>query len=202
MTDYPTALLGAGAAVAAVSAAVIVAWLHVATRAYDVVRHGVSAYGVGDHAPWYRAQVVMTGTSALLLVAALVRHTPASAASLTFLGAYAVSRVAIARYPTDLEGEPVTRTGAIHALLAAVSFASLAAAAPLVALSITAAEVGGHDPTLLAFSVAVTAAALATFSAGLLPAVRPVFGLVERAFYATSLVWLAAIGLALAAGHA
>jgi len=188
--------------VAAVAAAAIVAWLHLVPSDYDVVRHGVSAYGVGRRAPWYRAQVVITGAGGLLLLAALVRGTSASPAGLAFLAAYAVSRAAIARYPTDLEGQPMTRTGAIHALLAAVSFASLAAAAPLIAMSLTRAEVGGHDTAVQALSAAVAVSALATFGAGLIRQIRPAFGLIERAFYATSLGWLIVVGLALAVGRA
>ncbi len=202
MEGWPVSLLGGGAAVAAVAAAAIVAWLHVGPSDYDVVRHGVSAHGVGRRAPWYRAQVVITGAGALLLLAALIRGTSVSPVGLAFLVAYALSRVAIARYPTDLEGQPLTRTGTIHALLAAVSFASLAAAAPLIGMSLTAADVGGHDTAILALSVAVTVAGLATFGAGLLPRLRAGFGLIERAFYATSLGWLAALGMALAVGHA
>ncbi len=194
-------MLGAGAAVAATAAAVIVAWLHVVPGNTDVVRHGVSAYGVGRYAPWYRAQVVITGAGGLLLLAALIRYTTANPVGLTFLGAYAISRAAIARYPPDLEGQPPTRTGLVHALLAAISFASLAAAAPLIAISITPAEVGGHDTGIIALAGAVAVAALATFGAGLLPTLRAVFGLIERAFYATSLVWLVAIGIALAVAH-
>jgi hypothetical protein len=65
-------VLGAAAALLALSAAVIVTALHAVGTEVDPRVDGVSAYALTPFGLLYRLQVLATGTAALLLVLALV----------------------------------------------------------------------------------------------------------------------------------
>ncbi len=210
MNDWPTVLLGVGAAIAVSAAAVTVAWLHTRRTSVDAARDGVSAYAVGRYGPQYRFQVVACGLSALVLAVALARLGPAPVGGLGLLVVYGLTRIAIAAFPTDLDG-PLTRTGQIHALLAAAAFIAIGIAAPTIgefvvreadARVTTVLAVGAtgsaRTAVLVALSAAVPLAVLATFGAGSTPRTRRVFGLVERLFYVASLSWLIVVAVLVA----
>lgn len=72
-------------------------------------------------------------------------------------------------------------------------------AAPTLGLTLAASSPWDRiSPVLVAVSVAAPVTAVATFAAGGLPALRRVFGLVERMVYATWLSWLLVVALGLA----
>ena len=94
----------------------------------------------------------------------------------------------------------LTKTGRTHALLAATGFLSLAVAAPTLGFAL--ASIAPWDrigPVLALTSAAVLVTVMATFGAGGWPRLRPLFGLIERAVYATGISWLFVVSLGLAA---
>ena len=66
---------------------------------------------LGPYRAFYRATVISLGVGALLLLVALAHGTDVPSGGLIWLGAYGVTRVAIAFFPTDLEGECVPDVG-------------------------------------------------------------------------------------------
>jgi hypothetical protein len=123
---------------------------------------------------------------------------------LIWLGVYAVTRIAIAWFPHDLEGAPVTARGRVHLALAAAAFAAVAFAAYDLSPALED-EPGWEDASglIAALGWAVVVTAVATLVARVvLPVRRVAFGLVERLLYAASIAWLVtvAVELVLVAG--
>lgn len=91
---------------------------------------------------------------------------------------------------TDREPEGVgslSRTGRVHMLLAGTAFASIALAA-------TRIDWTGKPDALGPLGWLVTATAIATGVAIVFrPLRRVAFGLVERTYYAASIIWLVAV---------
>ena len=145
--------------------------------------------------------MIASGIAAVLLVVGLLALDLGSIVGLGVLLVYAVTRIVIVRYPTDPPGtSTLTASGRAHALLAAMSFLSLAGAAPITGLALAGTEPWDRAaPLLVAASIAVPVSVMATFGAGGWPRLRPYFGLVERMFYATGFAWLLLVGMGLAA---
>jgi hypothetical protein len=185
-----TALAVAAIAFASLCVACLVV-LHLAPTGYSPLRNAVSEYGVGGYAWWYRAQAACAGTAAVLLAAALARDLdPAPRRVVALLCVFAVSRVAIGFFPTDLIGSTErTRTGVIHALLALVAFASISWAAATLPASEHGAEWLGR---VMGLTVLGTIIGLRTTF------LRSYVGLIERGFYAAFLAWIFLVSLRLA----
>ena len=93
----------------------------------------------------------------------------------------------------------LTKTGRTHALLAATAFLSLAVAAPTLGFTLATSPPWDRvGPVLAAISAAVLVTVMATFAAGGLPRLHPLFGLIERGVYATGISWLLIVSLGLA----
>jgi len=185
-----TALAVAAIVFAAACVACLVV-LHVSPTGYSPVRNAVSEYGVGAYAGWYRAQAAFAGLAAACLAAALAHDLdPVPRRVVALLVVFSVARVAIGFFPTDLVGSAErTRTGAVHLLLAAAAFASIAWAASALPRS-------EHGTRWLGYAMVVTA--LGTGAAVRSVAVRPILGLIERCFYAAFLTWIFLVSLRLA----
>jgi hypothetical protein len=194
-------LSGLIAAGSTVGAAILVVRLHFLPTGVDAMREGVSGYALGKWARLYRAQVIGCGVAAVLIVIGCCALGVGSLAGLAALVVYAAARFAIVRYPTDPPGTiALSTTGRTHALLAATAFLSLAAAAPMLGLSLAARPPWDQAaPILAAVSLAVPVTVVATFAAGGWPPLRPLFGLIERTVYVTGLLWLFVVSLGLAA---
>jgi hypothetical protein len=164
------------------AAAVLLARLHVVPTGLSAVRDAVSDYGTTPWHALYRAQAVALGAAGLALAIGLARDT--DAAGLVWLWLYGGSRIAIAGFMTDRDPPPFTTEGRIHWLLAAVAFTSIALAASNV-------NWPGAPDALRAIGWTVAATAIATLVTRVLPPLRAVFGLAERALYVTSIAWLA-----------
>jgi hypothetical protein len=163
--------------------------MHALRTGLDPVRDAVSDYGTTPVHRNYRAMVVALGAGAILLALGLARETDAG--NLWWLWAYGASRIAIAGFMTDRDPARVTPAGRVHLLLAAIAFTSIAFAASNIAWD--------GDPSLLRpLGYAVAATAVATLVTRLAPPLQRVFGLAERALYATSLAWLVLAALDLA----
>jgi hypothetical protein len=116
-----------------------------------------------------------------------------SGIAVALLALFGTSRILIARYPTDRRGTTVpSRPGRLHIILAAVTFVTIAVAAPSItgSLTLSATWVGPAD-VLSTLGWATTILALGTFASASMPATRRIFGLAERGAYAATLAWLA-----------
>lgn len=196
-SDTTAAAIAAVAAAAFVAAAVTLVWVDVLRTGHSPARDAVSDYGAGPYRWFYSTIVVSLGLGALLLLLALARGTDVAAGGLIWLGVYSVARMAIAWFPTDLEGKPVTPVGRAHLALAASAFAAVAFAAVDLAPALSD-EPGwdGADSLIGALRWALVITAVATLVARVVIPVRKVaFGLVERLLYAASIAFLAVVAV-------
>ena len=200
MTDDWARLGALTAAAFAALAASLVIVLHLVRTDVDPREDGVSAYALTRFASLYHAQVIATGVACLLLILGLVAGGFEPGGAAIVLALFGVSRILIARYPTDPRGTiRLSRAGRIHVLLAACTFVAIAVVAPWISGILTTSP-SWHGPTtgIVALGWATTVLALGTFGAGGLPAARRVFGLVERGAYAASLLWIVVAALSVA----
>ena len=164
---------------------VILIALHFLPTGLDPIRYAVSDYGWTAYHVGYRAMVVLQGVGAILIAVGLGQETDAQA--LGWLYVYGAVRALISGFMTDREPEgmfSLTRTGRIHVLLAGTAFASIAVAASHLDWS-------GKPDVLAPLGWLVTATAIGTATALVVkPIRRAALGLIERLFYAASIVWL------------
>jgi hypothetical protein len=191
-----TTTFAAVAFTATLAWAAILTAVHLRPTGYDPVRNAVSDYGVGRFAGYYRAQTAAAAIAALALALALRQAVhPAPTLVVVLLVVFAVARLAIPRYPTDLDRAAPTGTGRVHILLAGAAFGSVAWAAAATPDRVPWADLHGPLVTL-GWIVVVTAVACGLAMSSRLHAVtEPFFGLVERTFYVAMLVWFAVVSL-------
>ena len=149
--------------------AVLVVVAHVLNPEQSPLSMGMSGLARG-RAPWVmKASFVARGLSALCLVAALPAALGSGALALcglVLLWVWGVGSAALALADTDMPGEPPTRAGAAHALIALVAY--VAGAAGAVALSLA---LRGEDATAgvarwaLPIALAAAVALVAQFAA-------------------------------------
>jgi hypothetical protein len=175
-------LFGIVALVALAVAVVLLARLHSVPTGLSPARDAVSDYGTTRWHALYRGQAIALGVAGIALAIGLARDT--AAGSLLWLWLYGASRIAIAGFMTDRDPPPFTREGRIHWLLAAVAFTSIALAASNIDWS-------GAPDALGPIGTAVAVSAIATLITRVIPPLRVVFGVAERALYVTSIAWLA-----------
>jgi hypothetical protein len=163
-------------------------FLHFLPTGYDPVRNAVSDYGVGRYRIWHRIAVISLAASGFATAAASFGTTkPEPTVVIVFLIVFATARVLIPLFPTDVEGQPLTRTGRIHWALAITAFAALAAAA------------GFFRGTRLddAIGWVVIGTAVFMIFTLLAPRLRRILGLAERLFYLSMICWFLITGIEL-----
>jgi hypothetical protein len=195
--DTTAAVLAALSTAAFVAAAVSLVWVNLLPTGHRPAIDAVSDYGASPYRLFYRATVVSLGVGALLLMTALTHGTDVRSGGLIWLGVYGVTRIAIAFFPTDLEGKPVTAVGRVHLALAAAAFTAIAFAAVDLASALRD-EPGWHDVSgligVLRWAVVITAVATLVARVAL-PVRRVAFGLVERLLYAASIAFLLVVAV-------
>jgi hypothetical membrane protein len=162
--------------------------LHFLPTDYDPIRNAVSDYGVGQYRIWHRIAVLSLGAAGFATAissAGMTRPEPASI--IVFLSVFAIARILIPLFPTDIEGQPQTRTGRVQWVLAITAFASLATAAGFF-------KGTGLDDVL---GWVVISTALFTILALCVPTLRGIFGLAERLFYFSMICWFLITGVEL-----
>jgi hypothetical protein len=194
--DQTAAILAALAAAAVAAGTVSLVWVNLLPTGHRPMVDAVSDYGASPHRAFYRATVISLGIGALLLLVALAHGTGLLDGGLIWLGAYGATRIAIAFFPTDLEGETVTTTGRIHLLLAAVAFTAIAFAAADLAPALRSEPGWGAGGLLDALRWAVIVTAIGTgVTRVVLPLRHRVFGLVERLLYAATIGFLLTVAI-------
>src|SRR4051794_30164293 len=152
-------------------------------------------YRANPYRFFYRVTVISLGAGALLLLIALAHGTGVSEGGLIWLGAYGVTRIAIAFFPTDLGGETVTTTGQIHLLLAAIAFTAIAFAAADLTPALRDEPGWGATRLLDVLHWAVIVTAIGTGVTRVVLPLRRVFGLVERLLYAATIAFLLVVAV-------
>lgn len=174
--------------------------LHVLPTGYSPISHAVSDYAVGKYSSLFRVRLWVNALGILTLAAALVLATHAgriqlATTDLLLLALIAPVRVAMSFFPTDIEGKKLTRTGLLHYLCAILSFAFafIALRDMTPALQQVFPWVAGALGLLSVLLLPALIAVVVT----LVPALRRIFGLFERIYLLTILVWLLLVSVAL-----
>ncbi len=183
-------------------ALVLLAVLHVMDAQRSPIRTAVSDYGTGKAAWLFKVY----GAAGIIGAAALCRAMwdyPGAAfprSAIYCLGALAVLRLGVFAFKTDEGAFGRTREGMIHLVFAIVTFTlayEVVSFGGPTALSIT----GGALNTALAALGWIVPASLALVVATMvLPRLRAVFGLAERAFLISTLLWYLLVAVRLFAG--
>ena len=193
-------LIGVLAAVATLACGAALVYVHTRPTGYDPVRDAVSDYGVGRYRAWYRAAAVTLGSAAILLAVAIaVTVRPEPVVPIVLLVVFGIARIAVVRFPVDLDRRPPSRSGQIHRLLAAVAFVAIAVVAAELPVSVfTDPAWTGVENALRAVGWLVVAAAMAAGLGLRLASLRPFFGLLERLLYVAMLTWFMTVSLHIA----
>ncbi len=173
--------------------------LHIVDRERSIIGHAVSDYGVGRASRLFVVYGAIGSLGAFSLAAATAL-TNASAYPLRvplYLAALALLRIGVLRFRTNLEGETATPEGRLHYVFAVLTFALtymvVAAAGPA-----TDAIASSGVSELLDALAWIAAAGLAAVLVTLLPPLRQLFGLAERVFLLSTVLWLLCLSLILA----
>jgi hypothetical protein len=167
--------------------------LHVLPTGYDPARDAISDYGVGRYRVYFWAQLIggaLACASVALALAELHPFVPTFVVAALLVNA--VARFLMPAFPTDQSGGRFkTFKGTAHMVLAFVAFGAVAAAAT---------SLGGlfsHYPQWLrvknvvaTLGWVVLVGAVATALALVGPRLKRVFGLIERLFKLSVIVWL------------
>jgi hypothetical protein len=162
---------------------------------YSLVGHAVSDYGVGPSRPLFTIYGLIGIIAAIALGAAVLMDGRFPARGGVYLLAVAALRLGVLAFSTDLEGRRLTGTGKLHYLFAIASFA-LAYMAIDVLNPVALPVVADWASPILAGLYWIVAASLAGVVICLIPALRRIFGLVERIFLVSVLLWSAVFALA------
>jgi hypothetical protein len=167
--------------------------LHVLPTKYDPVRDAISDYGVGDYRGWFWAQLVAGAVACTSVAIALTGlHPYAPTVVVVLLFANAAARLSMPAFPTDQSGNRFeTVKGTIHMALAVVAFAAVAAAATgLGGLFSHYATWHSAKSLLVTVGWVVLAGAIACALGLVGPRLKPIFGLIERFFTLSVIVWI------------
>ena len=165
--------------------------LHALPTGFQPVRDPVSNYATGRFGYLYSIQAFSSGlTGAFLLAILLLLGVQLPLLGIIALGCYAISRLLIVGFPTDV-GTSRTSTGRVHVVLATLTFAGIAVASGVLTGSLTRMPQWSHASMVLQIASWLTeAAAVAIVIVFVIRPLQRVVGLVERLIYAGTLLWL------------
>jgi hypothetical protein len=162
---------------------------------YSLVGHAVSDYGVGPSRRLFTIYGLIGIIAAVALGTAVLTDGRFPLRGGVYLLAMAALRLGVLAFPTDLEGERLTKTGKLHYLFAIAGFA-LAYMAIDVLNPVALPIVADWATPVLNGLYWIVAASLAAVVICLIPALRRVFGLVERVFLVSVMLWSAVFAFA------
>ncbi|KIF77877.1 hypothetical protein QR77_36725 [Streptomyces sp. 150FB] len=179
--------------------------LHIVPSGYHPIHNAVSDYGIGRYAMLFRTGLWLSSAGVLLLAVALALKPgvpPLSNGDLVYLFLVPPLRVAMSLFPTDLEGRPLTRKGALHYLFAVASFAFTYAAISGMTSPLEDVSPWGSAHGLLSVLRWIVLISLILLVVTLMPRLRRVFGLFERLFLVSTNAWFVTVGVCLAIASA
>jgi hypothetical protein len=162
---------------------------------YSLVGHAVSDYGVGPSRRLFMIYGLTGIIAAIVLGVAVLVDGRFPTRGGVYLLIMAALRLGVLTFPTDLEGQRLTGTGRLHYVFAIASFA-LAYMAIDVLNPIALPIAADWTSLVLGGLYWIVAASLAGVVICLIPALRRVFGLVERLFLVSVMLWSAVFALA------
>jgi uncharacterized protein DUF998 len=174
--------------------------LHFLPTGYSPVHNAVSDYARSKYAEFYRWGLWSSSAGVLLLALGLavgVGAPPLVARGIVYLVLVVVSRIALSLFPTDIEGQKLTRTGRLHYLFAVLTFAFTYAAMSVLTPTLVTIHPWTAVRDVLVWLVDIAEAALVLVVVTLLPALRRYFGLCERLFLVSTNVWILLVALLL-----
>jgi len=189
----------AAVGVAVQAAALIV--LHLLPTGYNPRRDAVSDYGVGRYRAWFWTQAASGGVACLALAVALAETTPSIPNLVVVMLLIAgVARFLIPFFATDQHGSRFqTLPGTIHMILAIVIFATIIVASSELGSTLEH-EVAwqGVKGWLTTLPWVMTGAAIGLIVGLRAPRLHRIYGLIERLFYVSSIVWFFIVSIELA----
>ncbi|MCX5562927.1 DUF998 domain-containing protein [Streptomyces sp. NBC_00038] len=175
--------------------------LHVLPTGYHPIRHAVSDYAVGQYGSLFRVGLLVSSLGVLFLAIGLTLDPgapPLAVSQLVFLYLVPATRLGMALFRTDLEGEKLTRTGRLHYLFAIAAFAFTYAAISGMTPRLTSVSPWQSADGLLSALRWIALVSLVLLIVTLLPRLRTIFGLFERAFLVSTNLWFVTVGICLA----
>lgn len=172
--------------------------LHMLHTGYSPITDAISDYGVGKYHEWFWLQAISGGISCLALGVALLKlHplTPRSAAMALIVAALA--RFLIPFFATDQHGSRFqTGHGIVHMLLAFLAFGGIVWAASGLwdTLKLYPAWSGEKTP-LTVLPWIMLGSLIAIVLALRLPVLKHKFGVFERLFYVSSMLWVVIVAI-------
>jgi len=179
---------------------VLLVALHVLPTKYDPVHDAISDYGVGDYHRYFWAQLVAGALACTSVAVALIGlHPYVPTLVVVLLFANAAARLLMPAFPTDQSGNRFeTVRGTIHMVLAIVAFAAVAAAATgLGGLFSHYSAWHSAKGLFVTLGWVVLAGAVACALGLVGPRLKPVFGLIERFFTLSVIIWIYIISIEL-----
>lgn len=184
--------------VATVAALVALVALHVLPTGLSPVHQPVSQYGITRYRQGYRVLTLALGVAGLASAAVVAQTYPPSrrATIVGLLVVFGVCRLLISWWPMDAPGEPRSRHGAIHVVLAIGAFLSATLAAGRMQNAVVGSGFGPGYNTALVTAFWLLVAGLIGTAVMRRTEGHLYFGAAERVIYVGLFVMLAATGLA------
>ncbi len=191
---------GAIALIAVSAQLAILVALHVLPTKYDPVHDAISDYGVGDYRRYFWAQLVAGALACISVAVALTGlHPYVPTVVVVLLLANAAARLLMTAFPTDQSGNRfATGRGTIHMVLAIIAFGAVAAAATGLGGLFSHYSVWHSAKGLLVTMGWVVLAGAVACALGLVgPRLKPIFGLIERFFTLSVIIWICIVSIEL-----
>ena len=177
--------------------------LHVLPTGLSPMRNAVSQYGITRYRLGYRIQTIALAVAGAAAAVGLAEAAPGRARALiALLIIFALARLVISWFPMDEPGGERSNHGAMHGLIAIVTFVAIALAAGR--LSTVAKQVPGWGTLSTvsgAFAWLMVASLVAMMvmrrGASATKSTPSYFGAVERVFYLAVVAWLVLVGVGL-----
>jgi len=167
--------------------------LHLREPAVNWFRDPVSMYALGPGGRYFRIYAhVGTAAAGLLAGVFAISKSPTipSVATVSMLLLLAF-RLGVVLVPTDKQGSPRTSTGRLHLLFAVATFAAtytaIANASPILS-----AHSSVHLSAVLSWLQVTAMLSLAGVVATMFPPLKQLFGLLERVFLLSTMLWFIA----------
>jgi hypothetical membrane protein len=195
-----TGALSVVSLVATLTYLAIMAILHALPTGYSPVRHAVSDYAVGRYRPLFTAGLYVSSVAVLTLAFALlsgIGTPPLASRDVAYLLLIPLVRIGMTLFPTDLEGQRISRTGLLHYLFAIAAFTLTYLAISDMTPALRALDPHGWISAPLDWVAWVVGPALALIVITMFRPLRRIFGLFERIFLVSSNVWFALVAVVL-----
>jgi hypothetical protein len=181
------------------SCAVNLVALHLLPTGLSPRRNAVSQYGITRFRGLYRAQTISMAVAALAAAVGLGDNgLKGGSLAVALLGVCGLTRGAISWFPMDEPGAAHTETGRRHGLLAIVAFGSATIAAIHLGGTLGRDDLwGGAGGAIFATGVAMLAFLIGMGAARRQSGVSGSFGLIERGYYLSTIVFFSIVGIEL-----